>query len=418
MKKEDLKEKISLSICTDDTFRMLYSSILKISLNPRYQEVEDAYSGLTSNPSTPRNMRNIIELARIFFNDYNAYCQKSIPRLSVYCLQHLAFLVQSESINEKQIIDFGKNKNLIYLYATREEIETHIKNRTNYEFYLSNNIIQITPTKKSNVCAFVTNKIADYSLADELLRFFQKTITDLIQGRIETFDDKDIPTLSTISDDNMPLVEGARVVSKEENQNTSNNSYKRVNKDNNSSTTEDTEYQMCISPHGLKFMLSSEYYNELMLPENVNALSAFVTYVETIEIFPALINFIAIIALAIFYPKATILQYIVTILVAECFARMIRKNTLIYQWNLLMIFTTLFERIASFYIDSIIIIIISSFRFTYYYSIAYVILALLCNFIFIGTYQSRVSLHNKLAIYAINKFGNSYKKRDDRRIRF
>ena len=418
MKEEDLNEKISLSICTDDTFRNLYASVLKTSLNPKHQEVEDAYNSLINNHSTSRNMESVIKLARMYFNDYDAYCQKSIPRLGVYCLQHLTFLVKSESICEKQMIDFSTNKSLHYLYATREEIETHIKNRTYYEFYLCNNIIQITPTKKSNVCAFVTNKIADYSLADELLRFFQKTITDLIQGRIETFDDKDIPTLSTISDDNMPLVEGARVVSKEENQNTSNNSYKRVNKDNNTSPTEDTEYQMCISPHGLKFMLSSEYYNELMLPENVNALSAFGTYVETIEIFPALINSFAIIALAIFYPQATIYQYIVTILVAECFARMIRKNTLIYQCNLLMIFTTLFERIASFYIDSIIIIIISSNRFTYYYSIAYVVLALLCHFIFIGTYKNRVSLHNRLAIHAIGKFGNSYNKRDDRRIRF
>ena len=38
MKEDDLKEKISLSICTDETFRKLYSSVLKISFNPRYEE--------------------------------------------------------------------------------------------------------------------------------------------------------------------------------------------------------------------------------------------------------------------------------------------------------------------------------------------------------------------------------------------
>ena len=132
-------------------------------------------------------------------------------------------------------------------------------------------------------------------------------------------------------------------------------------------------------------------------------------FIEAIEVLPSLVILLSIIALAIFFPKATILQYIYTVLGAEIFARLIRKYINIYKFQPYMCISILFERMASYYIDSIIIIIISSFRFTYYYSIAYVIIALLCHFIFIGTYKNRLSLHNRLAIYAVNKYGNSYK---------
>jgi hypothetical protein len=421
MREEDLKEKISLSICTDDTFRKLYSRVLKISLNPSYQEVENAYNSLINDSRLgiiylSSDMKFIINHARKFFNDFDAYCQENIQRRIIYCLQHLAFHAQSEQISDKQIINFWQNKSLLYLYATREEIETHIKNRTYYEFHLCNNTIQITPAKKSNVCAVVTNKIAAYSLADELLKFFQETITGLIQGKINTFDDIEIPTLSNPLD-NVPLVKGAKYASEGEITTKSKSSKEKTNIDGNTSSSDDKEYSICISPHGLKFMLSTIYYDKIILPGNEKALSIFMSYVESIEIFPALVNFLVIVILSLFYPKLTLSQYTYTLLGAEFFSRFFRKAHFFYKLNIFMIVSILFERIASFYIDSIIIIILTYLRFEdWYYPIIYVLISLICHFIFLDTYKKRLHIHNSLASYSINHYGEWFIK--EPRIRF
>ena len=76
-----IKHEASLSTCVDENYRRLYSNILGVNSYPNIQEVEQAHIHFIVNDHSSNDVIDIVSLARLYFIDYNFYCQKNISIL-------------------------------------------------------------------------------------------------------------------------------------------------------------------------------------------------------------------------------------------------------------------------------------------------------------------------------------------------
>ena len=319
---------------------------------------------------------------------------------------------------------FHKNDiKLQYLYIIRDNIEYYITKKNKYIFTLLDNKVSLIPTsddKNKTLWLIQTNNICDFSTSEILLSYFKKTITDLIQGRIETFDDKEIPTLSHI---NPPLLEGARIATEDDLQKVrfktepkAIEKTEQYNVNGSFSNKNETNYIFYTTKHKYIFTISRINGDKLLEPQNRMANTMFNEIIEAREIFPSLAKLLLILILAIVHPQISLLGFILLFILADIilYTHFFRKITFLFKNIIYLGVTKHFVFFSRFLLlDKIISSIIILYRFKYNYIIvSYLILSVLLHFLYFirkgnPAYDCQDAIpNNSLAEYSIIKYGN------------
>lgn len=164
------------------------------------------------------------------------------------------------------------------------------------------------------------------------------------------------------------------------------------------------EYTGLISHHGLKYIISTDMYEEIK--NNNDFLILLEQYIEGLELLPSVLSFF--IALVLILKKVKLLPFFAIILISYTFLNFIAVKLPIYKIPLLCFFAYYVGNIFKFFINYMFILILAIFYYNNWkVFFCYILAIIFSNIISIilkinNTYESILNRNNNIAMYLLN----------------